>query len=136
MLFNSNSFFLAGFSFTDTGDSQDGRAREGTTFYSTLPLPPAPEYWDIYLQLSMWDDHHIFLIATLVSTRLQLDEIYHLNELPFDWLIDDAMFDCLLDELILSFCYSEFDMENWWIWTHIDYHRCITSEPTNQVIVT
>ena len=80
-------FFLSGFSFTDTDNSQDSRGREGTIFYSTLPLPPAHEHWDIYLQLCMWDDYHVFLIATLVFTRLLLDEIYHLIELLFDWLI-------------------------------------------------
>ena len=31
-----------------------------------------------------------------------LDKIYHLIELSFDWLIDDAMFACLHDELILD----------------------------------
>ena len=119
--------------FTDTDDSQDSKGREGTIFYSTLPLPPAHEHSDIYLQLCMWDDYHVFLIATLVFTRLLLDEIYHLIELPFEWLIDDAMFVCLLDELILGFCCSNFDMGSRWIWTRIDYHPCITSEPTNQV---
>ena len=48
-----NIFFLSGFSFTDTDDSQDSRGREGTIFYSTLPLPPAHEHSDIYLQLCM-----------------------------------------------------------------------------------
>ena len=72
-------------------------------FYSTLPLPLAHEHSDIYLQLCMWGDYHVFLIATLVFTRLLLDEIYHLIELLFDWLIDDAMFVCLLEELILRF---------------------------------
>ena len=80
-------FFLLGFSFTDIGNSQDSRGREGTIFYSTLPLPPTHEHWDIYLQLCMWDDYHVFLIATLVFTRLLLDEIYHLIELLFDWLM-------------------------------------------------
>ena len=37
-------FFLSGFSFTDTNDSQDSRGRKGTIFYSTLPLPPAHEH--------------------------------------------------------------------------------------------
>ena len=46
-------FFLSGFSFTDTDDAQDSRGREGTIFYSTLPLPPAYEHSDIYLQLCM-----------------------------------------------------------------------------------
>ena len=63
-----NFFFLSGFSFTDTDDSQDSRGREGTIFYSTLPLPPAHDYSDIYLQLCMWDDYHMFLIAPLIFT--------------------------------------------------------------------
>ena len=46
-------FFLSGFFFTDTDNSQDSRGREGTIFYSTLPLPPAHEHSDIYLQLCM-----------------------------------------------------------------------------------
>ena len=118
---NFNKFlFLSGFSFTDTDNSQDSRRREGTIVYSILPLPPAHKHSDIYLQLCMWGDYHVFLIATLVFTRLLLDEIYHLIELPFDWLIDDAMFVCLLDELTLGFCHSDFDIENRWIWTRID----------------
>ena len=32
----------------------------------------------------MWNDNHVFLIESLVTTRLLLDEIYHLTELPFD----------------------------------------------------
>ena len=104
-------FFSIRVFLTDTDDSQGSRGREGTIFYSTLPLPPAHKHSDIYLQLCMWDDYHIFLIATLVFTRLLLDEIYHLIELPFEWLIDDAMFVCLLDELILGFCYSDLTLE-------------------------
>ena len=62
-----------------------------------------------HLQFCMWDDYHVFLIATLVFTRLLLDEIYHLIELPFEWLINDT-FVCLLDELILGF----------WHWKPVD----------------
>ena len=104
-------FFSVRIFFTDTDDSQDNRGREGIIFYFTLPLPPAHEHWDIYLQLCMWDDYHVFSIATLVFTRLLLDEIYYLIELPFEWLIDDAMFVCLLNELILGFCYSDLTLE-------------------------
>ena len=92
-------------------DSQDSSGREAIIFFSILPLPAAHEHWDIYLQLCIWDDYHVFLMATLVFTRLLLDEIYHLIELPFEWLIDDAMFVCLLDELILGFCYSDLTLE-------------------------
>ena len=59
----------------------------------------------------MWDDYHVFLYAAFVFTRLLLDEIYHLIELLFKWLIDDAMFVCLLDELILGFSYSDLTLE-------------------------
>ena len=48
-------FFYQGFS-TYTNDSQDSRGREGTFFYSTLPLPSAHEHSDIYLQFCKWDD--------------------------------------------------------------------------------
>ena len=99
--------FLSGFCFTDTDDSQDSRRRDGTIFYSTLPLPPAHEHSDIYLQLRMWDDYHIFLIAALVFTRLLLDEILPPYRITI-WLIDDVqiVLVCLLDDLILGFCYS------------------------------
>ena len=83
---NKNFFFLSRFSFTYTNDSQDSRVREGTIFYFTLPLPPTHEHWDIYVQLWMWGDYHVFLIATLVFTRLLLDEIYHYRITI--WVID------------------------------------------------
>ena len=127
---NTNIFFSIRVFFTGTGGSQDSRGREGAFFYSILPLPPTHEHRDIYYQLCMWDDYHVFLIATLVFARLQLYEIYHLIELQFDWLIDDAMFAFLFDDLILGFCYS--NLGNRWIWTCIDYHPCIRSKPTNQ----
>ena len=47
----------------------------------------------------------------LVFTRLLLDEIYHLIELQFELLIDDAMFVCLLEGLILGFCHSDLTLE-------------------------
>ena len=49
------------------------------------------------------------------------------------WLIDWCCNVCLLDQVILGFCYSNFDMGNRWVWTRVDYHSCITSEPANQV---
>ena len=98
-------FFLSGFSFMDTDDSQNSRGREGTILYSTLPLPPTHEHWDIYLQLCMWDDYHIFLITMLLFTRLLLDEILPSYWITI-WLIDDVKFVlvCLFDNLILGFC--------------------------------
>ena len=114
--------------------SQDSSGKEGTIFYSTLPLPSAHEHSGIYLQLCTWDDYHVFLIATLVFTRLLLDEIYHLIELRSNWLIDWWCNVCLFTWWIDSrFLLQRFWMGNRWIWTRIDYHPCIKSEPTNQV---
>ena len=88
--------------------------------YSFLLLPPAYEHSDIYLQLCMWDDYHLFLIASFVTIRLLLDEFYHLIELLF-WLTDDAMLVsvCLLDS---RFLLQYFVIWSKWIWTPIDYH--------------
>ena len=106
--------------------------RAGTIFYSILPLPPAHEHSDIYLQLCKWDDYHIFVIAPLVFTRLLLDGIYHLIELPFDLLMM-WHYVCLRDDLILAFLLKQFETGNRWFRARIDYHPCITSEPTNHV---
>ena len=60
----------------------------------------------IYIHIHTWDDYHIFLIATLVFTRLLVDEIYHLIELLFDCWWYDIDF-CLLAYWVdFRFCYS------------------------------
>ena len=117
------SLFLSGFSFTDTDDSQGGRGREGTIFYSILPLPSAHKHLGIYLpystlsyppahkhlrinlQLCMWDGYHIFFITTLVFTRLVLDELYHLIEFPFHywWYIIFCLFTWWFDTRFFTF---------------------------------
>ena len=80
-------FFYQGFlSWTLTTHRTAGEGR-GTFLFSTLPVPPACEHSDIYVQLCTRDDCHTFLIATLVFIRLLLDEIYHRIELLFDWLM-------------------------------------------------
>ena len=96
--------FLSGFSFTDTDDSQDSRWREGTIFYSTLPLPPADEHSDIYLQLCMWDD--CLYLPDLNSMRLTTLSNYHL----IDWWCDVNF--CLFTWWYSSrFCWSNLTRE-------------------------
>ena len=76
----------------------------------------------------------IFLIATLVFTRLLLDAILPLYRITI-WLIHEVKFFlvCLLDDLILGFCFNRLDTGNQWTQTRLDDHPCITSQPTNQV---
>ena len=73
-------------------------------------------------------------MATLVFTRLLLDHILPAYRITL-LLIDDLKFVLIssLDDLILGFCYRNLDMGDQWTQTRIDYHPCITSEPTNQV---
>ena len=40
---------------------------------------------------------------------------------------------CLLDDLVLGFCYSNLTREANGFELALTYHRCVTSEPTNQV---
>ena len=113
-------------------DSQDSSGREAIIFFSILPLPAAHEHWDIYLQLCIWDDYHVFLMATLVFTRLLLDVIpaYRITIWVIDWWFNVYLFTWWIDT---RFLLQWFDIGNRWIWTRIDYRPCITSEPTNQV---
>ena len=130
-----NGWPLSGFSFTDTDDAKDSRGREGTIFCSTLPLPPAHEHSEMYLQLCTWDDCNLFLFALLVFTRLLLDERFPtLSSYQTIWLTDDAMLMSLFIWWSDSrFLLQQFDRGNQWTRTRIDYHLFITSEPTNQV---
>ena len=88
-------FFYQGF---ETGNSQDSRGREETIFYSVLPLPPAHEHPDIYLQLCMWDDYHCISQA---ATRWNLPS-YRITI----WLVDDMMLSFVACWFDFRFCYS------------------------------
>ena len=120
LLFKYNFFFfLSGFSFTDTGDSQDSKGREGTIFYSTLPLPSRPRTFrhlvaTFYVR---WLSYIFNCTACIYQTVTRWDlPPYRITI----WLIDDVklVFLCLLDDLILSFCFSNLDTGNRWARTH------------------
>ena len=91
-------FFMSGFPFMDTDNSEGSTGRKETTLYSWLPFPSAHNHSDIYLQLCMWDDYRVFFIASHLITRLFLDEIYHLWEFVFDYFFME--------------CWLHF---NWWL---------------------
>ena len=94
-------FFLSGFSFTDTDDSQNSRRREGPSF------------------ISLYHFHSFPNIQTFI-TRLLLDEIYHLIELPFDLLMMWRWFLFVyVMIMILAFLLQQFQIGSRWIWTRL-----------------
>ena len=106
-------FFLLGFSFTNTDDSQDSRGREETIFYSTLPLPSsAHKHLDIYFAtLHMrWLSHISNHTACIYQAAPRWD-------LPpyrvIICMIGDVIliFVCLLFDLIQGFYYSYLTLE-------------------------
>ena len=127
-LFSIRVFFHRHWRFT----GQQGKGGDHLLFHSTTPS----RSWTLrhlFATLHVRWLSHIFnryaCLPDCYSIRFTTLSNYHLT----DWLIDDALFVCLLDELILGFCYIDFETGNRWIWTRINYHLCITSKPTNQV---
>ena len=125
-------YILSGFSFTDTNDSQDSAGREGTFFYSMLPLPPAHEHLFATLHVT-WLSRIFNRTVCIYQTAIRWDLLPYRITI---WLIDDVtlvFFVCLRDDLILAFLLQQFETWKRWTRTLIDYHPCITSGPTNQV---
>ena len=85
-------FFLSGFSFTDTDDSQDSRGKEVTIFYSTLPLPLVHEHSDIYLQL--W----IFILKKMRKPKVEFEDLFQYTS-----------FILLIEKLEILFQYISYD---------------------------
>ena len=63
------------------------------------------------------------------ATRWDLPP-YRITICLIDWWCNVCLFILWIDS---RFLLQRFDMRNRWIWSHIDFHPCITSEPTNQV---
>ena len=87
---------------------------------------------------------HLFatLIVRLLSTTFNRNARVYQTATQWDlppyritiWLTDWWYNVCLFAWWIDSrFSLERFDMGNLWIWTRINYHSFITSEPTNQV---
>ena len=113
---------------------QQEKARQYLLFHSTTSTHPTniPTF---ILQLCPWDNYHIFLIVPLVLTKLLLNEIHHIIELLFDWLM---MFYWFLFVYLLV--WFKVFVTAIWHWKLVDsnLHRLsstITIEPTNQVLL-
>ena len=94
----SINFFLSEFSFIDTDESRDSRGREGTIFIPLHYFHPLTNIQTFTYKFSREVTTTFFYADHL----LLLDEIYHLGELPFDYVMKVCNV-CLFDDLILDF---------------------------------
>ena len=96
-------FFLSGFSFTDTDNSQDSRGREGTILFHSTTSTRSRTFRHLFATLHVRWLSHIFNRTACIyqaATRWDLPP-YRITI----WLIDDVMlvFDCLLANLLVGF---------------------------------
>ena len=96
-------FFPSGFSFTDTGNSQDCREREGTILFHSTTSNRSPTFRDLFATLPVRRLSHIFnRNACIYQTNTRWDlPLYRISI----WLIDNVIliFVCLHVELIIGF---------------------------------
>ena len=112
-------FFSIRVFFTDTDDSQGSRGREGIIFYSTLPLPPAHEHWDIYLHVR-WLSRIFNRNACVYQTATRWDlPPYRITIWVIDWWCNVGLFIWWIGS---RFLLQRFGIAKRWIWTCIDYH--------------
>ena len=127
----TTNFFSIRLFFPDTDDSQDSRGKEGTIFYSILPLPPTDEHWDIATLHVRWLSRIFKRKACVYQTASRWNlPPYRITIWVIDWWCKVCLFTWWIDT---TFLLQRYDIGNRWIWTRTDYHPCITSEPSNQV---
>ena len=96
-------FFLSGFSFTDTDNSQDRRGREGTILLHSTTSTRSPTFRHLFASLHLrWLSHIFNRNACIYQTATRWDlPPYRITI----WLIDDVIliFVCLYVDLLLGF---------------------------------
>ena len=126
------SFFLSGFSSqTLRLTEQQGKGGDHLLFHSTTSTRSRTLG-------HLFATSHVKWLSRIFNSNACVDQTATRWDLPpyriNIWVIDWRCNVCLLTWWIdTRFLLQRFDIRNWWIWTRIDYHPCITSEPTNQV---
>ena len=119
----------------ETDDSQDWGEGEGPSVISLYYL-----YQLTNIQAFICNFACKMTVTYFYLQRLYLRHCYSTrfttlskNNHLIDWWCE-VIYVCLLGDLILGFCFSNFDTGNRWIQKRIDYQPCIKNEPTNQVL--
>ena len=125
-------FFLSGFSsqaLTFTG--QQGKGGDHILFHATTSTRPGT-LRHLFETLHVRGLSRIFNRNACVyqtATRWDLPP-YRITIWVIDWWCNVCLITWWIDA---RFLLQRFDIGNRWVWTRINYHPYITSEPTNQV---
>ena len=102
--FCENCFFLSGFSFTDTDDSQDSRWRDGTIFIHLFHFYPLTN-----IQKNLLATLHVSWLLHIFNCTTCIYQIATRWDLPLYWITIWLIYDILLnfvrflDDLFLVF---------------------------------
>ena len=111
---------------------QQGKGGDRLLFHSTISTR-SRTFRHLFATLHVrWLSHIFNRTACIYQTATRWDlPPYRITI----WLIDGVTLSFYLFTwwLILALLSPQFETRNRWIRTRIDYHPCITSEPTNQV---
>ena len=109
----SKFFFLSRFSFTDTDDSQDSRGKgvDHLLFHSTTSTRSQTSRHLFATLHVRWLSRIFNRNACAYQTAARWDLPFYRMNILIDWLHCQSMFVCLLNELILGFCYSDLTWE-------------------------
>ena len=128
-----NVFFLSGFSsqILTIHRTGQGKGDDQLLFHSTTPTrlrTPRHLYATLHVRwLSRIFNHNACAYQT--ATRWDLPP-YRNTIWVIEWWCNVCSFTWWIDTWFLL---QRFEIGNRWVWTRINYHPCITSEPTNQV---
>ena len=108
------------------------RVGRGPSFIPPYHFHPLKNIQNLFATLHVrWLSHIFNRIACIYQTATWWDlPPYRITIWVIDWWCNVCLFTWWIDT---RFLLQRFDIGNRWIWTRIDYHPCITSEPTNQV---
>ena len=109
---------------------QQGKRRDHLLFHSTTPTHSRTLRHVFATLYVRWVSRIFNRNACVYQTATRWDlPPYQITIWVIDWWCNVCLFTWWIDT---RFLLQRFDIGSRWIWTRIEYHPCITSEPTNQ----
>ena len=128
---NNTFFFLLGFSLQTLTIHRAAGEGRGPSFIPSTTSTRSRTLRHLFATLHVrWLSRIFNRNACVYQTVTRWDlSPYRITIWVIDWWCNVCVFTWWIDA---RFLLQRFDIGNRWIWTRINYHPCITSEPTNQ----